>query len=124
MFPCQGLEGRSGLLACAASIQVVLEENFLSSSFLPEAHVSPRHSWLRPVGVCVICALFDWGGKIAAAPITLYLSHLRTEAKAGQLLAEEPNVPRRIIRVSNRKIIHCLKAALSSKQAYGTCPVL
>ena len=45
------------------------------------------------------------------------LADLRTDASAGLLLAEEPNLCRRIIRVSDRKIIHCLKAALSSKQA-------
>ena len=33
-------------------------------------------------------------------------------------------MPRRITRVSERKKVHCLKAALSSKQAYGTPPVV
>ena len=48
----------------------------------------------------VICALFSVGEKkYAAAPITLYLSHLRAKADAGQFEAEEPNQPRHIIRV-------------------------
>ena len=42
-----------------------------------------------------------------AAPLTYLLTYL----------AEEPNQPARIIRISDWKKIHCLKAALSSKQA-------
>ena len=87
------------------------------SPFRAEAHVSPRHSWLRPVGVCVICALISSVKKTSAAPITLYLAHVRTEVNARHLLVEERNLPCRIIQVSDKKIIHCLKAALSSKQA-------
>ena len=45
------------------------------------------------------------------------LSHLRTEANVGQLLAEEPDLPLCILRISGREIIRCLKAAPSSKQA-------
>ena len=64
--------------------------------------------------VCGITALFSWARNCTNHPD---LSHLRTEANAGRLLAEEPNLPPRIIRISGRKIIRCLKAALSSKQA-------
>ena len=60
------------------------------------------------------CALFSWARNCTNHPD---LSHLRTEANTGRLLAEEPNQPSRIIRISGWKIIRCLKAALSSKQA-------
>ena len=63
---------------------------------------------------CGISALSSWATNSTNHPD---LSHLRTEADAGRLLAEEPNQPPRIIRISGWKIIRCLKAALSSKQA-------
>ena len=75
----------------------------------------PCHSWLmHSFLVLGISALFGWARNCTNQPD---LSHLRIEANAGQLLAEEPNLPSRIIRISGRKIIRCLKAALSSKQA-------
>ena len=61
-----------------------------------------------------ISALISWARNCTPH---LDLSHLRTEANAGRLPAEERNLPPRIIRISGRKIIRCLKAALSSKQA-------
>ena len=64
--------------------------------------------------VCVISALFSWARECTNHPD---LSHLRTEANAGRLLAEEPDEPPCIIGISGWKIIHRLKAALSSKQA-------
>ena len=64
--------------------------------------------------VCVICALCSSARGCTNHPD---LSSLRTEANAGLLLAEERNLPPRIIRISDSKIICCLKAALSSKQA-------
>ena len=51
-------------------------------------------------GVCGIRALSSWGRNCTKNPD---LSHLRTEANAGWLLAEEPNVPPHIIRISGRK---------------------
>ena len=59
--------------------------------------------------VCGISALFSWVRSCTNHP---HLSQLRTEANAGQLLAEEPNLPPRMIWISGRKRIHCLKAAL------------
>ena len=64
--------------------------------------------------VCGISTLFSCVRNCTNDP---NLSHLRAEANAGRLLAEEPNLPHRIIRISGRKIIHCLKGTLSSKQA-------
>ena len=80
------------------------DEVGLASPLLAEAHFV----------VCVICALFSRARECTNHPD---LSDLRTEANAGPLLAEEPNLPPRIIRISDRKILRCLKAALSSKQA-------
>ena len=68
--------------------------------------------------VCRSSALFSWARKCTNHPD---LSHLRAEANAGRLLAEEPNEPPRIIRISVWKIIHCLNAALSSKQSKKKC---
>ena len=64
--------------------------------------------------VCGISAPFSPARNCTNHPD---LSHLRKEANAGRLLAEEPNLPPRIIRIWGRKKIRCLKAALSSKQA-------
>ena len=64
--------------------------------------------------VCGSSALFSWARNCTNHTD---LSHLRTEANTGRRLAEEPNLPPHIIRISARKIIRCLKAALSSKQA-------
>ena len=64
--------------------------------------------------VCGFSALFSWATICINHPD---LCHLRTEANAGRLLAEEPNQPPGIIRISGWKRIHCLKAALSGKQA-------
>ena len=63
---------------------------------------------------CGISALFSWARNCTNHPD---LSHLRTEANAGRRLAEKPNQPPRIIRISGWKKIRCLKAALLSKQA-------
>ena len=71
--------------------------------------------------VCGISDLFSWARNCTNHP---HLSQLRTEANAGRLLAEEPNLPPHIIRISGKKIIHCLNAALSSNQAQGTPLVL
>ena len=60
----------------------------------------PRHSWLEPMLIVGSAPFLAGQGS---APIPLNLSHLRTEANAVQRLAEEPNLPRRIIRVSDRK---------------------
>ena len=86
----------------------VVHEFYMNSSLCPRQH------WLRFI-LIVASAPFLVGQ--GSAPITLYLSHLRTQVNAGQLLEGEPNLHRRIIRVSGWKIIHCLKAALSSNQA-------
>ena len=64
--------------------------------------------------ICGISALLSWVRCCTNHP---ELSHLRSEANAGRLLAEEPNLPPRIIPISGTKIVHCLKAALSRKQA-------
>ena len=71
--------------------------------------------------VCVSCALFSWATNCSNHAD---LSHLRTEASAVRPLAEEPNLRPHIIRISGRKMIRSLKAALPSKQAKGTSPVL
>ena len=63
---------------------------------------------------CGSCALFSWARDCTNHPD---FCHLRTEANAGRLLAEEPKQPPRIIRISGWKIIRCLKADLPSKQA-------
>ena len=62
---------------------------------------------------CGISALFSWARNCINQPD---LSHLKAQANAGGLLAEEPDLPLRIIRISGRKTIRCVKAALSSKQ--------
>ena len=77
-----------------------------------EAGLSPPLLVRAQVLVCVICALFNWATNSINHPD---LSHLRTEANAGLLLAEEPKLPPHIICISDRKIIHCVKAALSGK---------
>ena len=64
--------------------------------------------------VCGISTLFSWARNCTNHPD---LSHLRTEAYAAGLLADEPNLPPRIIQISGRKRMRCLKDALSSKQA-------
>ena len=71
------------------------------------------------MGSCcgVISALFRDAEKNCCCTNYPDLAHLRTQANAGVLSVQEPNLPRRILRVSDRKKIHCLKAALSSKQA-------
>ena len=74
-----------------------------------------------PFVVCRISALFSWARNCINHPD---LSHLRTEANAGRLLAEKPHLPPRFIRISGCKIICGLKAALTSKQTQGTPPVL
>ena len=79
-----------------------------------EAGLSPPLLAEAQFVVCVICALFSWARECTKHPD---LSHLSAEANAGLFLAEEPNLPPRIIRLSDRKILRCLKAALSSKQA-------
>ena len=66
---------------------------------------------------CGSSALFSWARNCTNHPD---LSHIKMEANAGRLLAEEPNQPPRIIWISGWRIIRCLKAAPSSKQAYGT----
>ena len=62
--------------------------------------------------ICGISALFSWARNCTNHSD---LSHLRTEANAGRLLAEEPSLPPRIVWISGLKILCCLKAALSSK---------
>ena len=79
-----------------------------------EVGLSPPLLAQAQLVVCVICALFSWATNCTNHPD---LSHLRPGANAGRLLAEEPNLRPCIIRTSDRKIICCLKAALSSKQA-------
>ena len=74
-----------------------------------------------PFVVCVICAPFSSARDCTNHPD---ISHLRTEANAGLSLAEEPNLPPRIIPIFDRKIIRPLQAVLSRKQAKGTPPVL
>ena len=83
---------------------VNVDEVELSPPFLAEAQFF----------VCGISALFSWARNCTNHP---KLSHLRTEANAGRLSAEDPNLPPGNIRISGRKIIRCLKAVLSSKQA-------
>ena len=79
-----------------------------------EAGLSPPLLAEAGFVVCWRSALFSWARNCIYHPD---LSNLKTEANAGQRLAEEPNLPPRIIRFSDRKIIRCLKATLSSKQA-------
>ena len=96
-----GLEGKE----CSICVHSVNDEDVgLSPPLLAEVQFV----------VCGSSALFSWARSCTNHP---NLSHLRTEANAGRLLAEEPNQPPRIIRISCWKIIHCLKAALPSKQA-------
>ena len=64
--------------------------------------------------VCGSSAMFSLGRNCTNHPD---LTQLRSEANAGRPLAEEPNQPPGIIRISGSKKIRCLKAALSSKQA-------
>ena len=64
--------------------------------------------------VCGSSALFSCARNSSNHP---NLSHLRTDANAERLLAEEPNQRPRIIQISGWKMIHCLKAALTSKKA-------
>ena len=98
------------MLCAQRVVRVVHEGDVQSSPFLAEAHVF--------VGSVPFLA------GLGSAPITLYLSHLRAKADAGRFAAEEPNQPRRIIRVSGWKIIRCPQTVLSSKQALRTPPVL
>ena len=79
-----------------------------------EVALSPPLMDEATFAACVICSRFSWARECTNHPD---LSHLRTEANVGRLLAEKPNLPPRIIQISDRKIISCLKAALSSKQA-------
>ena len=50
--------------------------------------------------VCGIIALFGWARNCTNHAD---LSHLKVEENAGQFLAEEPNLPSSIIRISDRK---------------------
>ena len=85
-------------------------------SWLSWRHAGPRAG--RKEKCVVISARFSLAGEKNCTCTNLPdLAHLRTKANAGLLLAEEPNLPRRIIRVCDTKKIPCLKAALSSKQA-------
>ena len=83
--------------------------------------MSSRHTGLcvgRMERCCgVISALFGLAERGCCCTNHPDLAQLRIEANAGLLSAKEPNVPRRIIRVSDRKIIRFPKAALSSKEA-------
>ena len=98
------------MLCAQLVVRVVHEGDVQSSPSLAEAHV------------IVGSAPFLAGP--GSAPITLYLSHLNAKADAGQFMAEEPNRPRRIIRVSGWKKIDCTQIVVSSKQALRTPPVL
>ena len=91
-------------------VRVVHEGDVKSSPFLAEAHV--------------IAGSAPFLAGQGSATITLHLSHLRAKADAGRFGAEEPNPPRRIIRVSGWKMIHCPQTVLSGKQALRTPPVL
>ena len=96
---------RPGGRKCSISVHSVDDDEVeLSPPLLAEAQFV----------VCWISALFSWVRYCINHPD---LSHLRTEANAGRLLAEEPNLRPRIIEISRRKKICCLKSALSSKQA-------
>ena len=79
-----------------------------------EVEPSPPHLAEVQFVDCGISALFSLTRDCTNHPD---LSDLRTKANGGQLLAEEPNQPPRIIRISGWKIIRCPKAALSSKRA-------
>ena len=74
------------MLCTQHAVRVVHEGDVHSSPFLAEAYV------------CVASEPF-LGGR-GSAPITLYLSHVRAKGDAGRFATEEPNQPRRIIRVS------------------------
>ena len=98
-------------MLCAQPVaRVVRERDVQSTASLAEAHVI--------VGSAPVLA------GPGSAPISLYLSHPRAKADAGRFVAEEPNQPCRIIRVSVWKRIHCPQTVLSSKQALRTLPVL
>ena len=98
------------MLCAQRVVRVVHEGDVQSSPFLTEAHdIMGSAPFLAGLG---------------SAPLTLYISHLRAKADAGRFVAEEPNQPRRIIRVSGWKIIRCPKNILSSKQVLSTPPIL
>ena len=98
------------MLCAQRVVRVVHEGDILSSPFLAEAHA--------------IMESAPFLAGLGSAPRTLYISHLRAKADAGRFVAEEPNQPRRIIRVSGGKIIRCPHTVLSSKQVLSTPPIL
>ena len=65
-----------------------------------EVELSPPLLAQAQFVVCGMRALLSWARNCTNHPD---LSHLRTEAYAGRLLAEEPNLPPRIIQISGRK---------------------
>ena len=79
-----------------------------------EVGLSPPLLAQAQFGVEWISALFSPARNCTNHPD---LSHLRTEANAGRPVAEEPNLPLRIIGISSKKKMRGPKAALSSKQA-------
>ena len=74
------------MLCAQRVVRVVHEGHVQSTPFLTEAHLI--------VGSAPFLA------GLGSAPITLYLSDLRTKADAGRFVAEKPNQPSHITRVS------------------------
>ena len=98
------------VLCAQGVVGVVHEEVVLSSPFLVKANLI-----LRSVPFVAVRP---------TAPLTLYLSHLKTAADVRRFQAEEPDQPRRIIQVSGGKKTHCRQIVLSSKQTLRTPPIL